>query len=658
MDEPAPLEDKAALTVTRVAVETDSKEFAALVTQINESRSARPGRRRSLWVGRLLGRGDKDLAAAILYHIVRARLWAEEANLDPLLSTVGTTLAADLLVGIEDPDVLDTCDRTELLTIGVQLLGLAKHVGIIANVRDPHTGAVHMALTDSTYRGIQKLINSSARHVLTRVHRQPPVGVDTRKKYSMLLPRAPVPIRVVEAANKVQGTAWRINRAVLEVLDHTDQHTATELDDTLSEGQKLQRERIIAEARDLAALERFYFPVFLDFRGRLYQRGGVLTYTGGDDYARGLLEFADGEVVDAKSDAMGWLTAHQAQMWGGEQAYTPLGDGGTWLPKDWERGAENPVQYLAATLAIEDAYKGRRVHLPVRVDATCSGLQHLALLSADEELARRVHLWGNCHGDRRGKAQEIEEPSTTFYQELAGLTGLPRREVKSVIIPMLYEAGEETCAKALAKVRRGESARVTPRDEADAMTIRGAATSLAPDAFGLLEWFKEIAEAHNNVTTPFPVCWTTPSGFQAIQDYRLVDKNPTRPDRQVKVLFDGEMLNLVKRFYTEFIDRPQQVISMPSSIVHSLDAALLTEIVAGSSISQWGVVHDAFAVPPGRVWDLLQANEEAMRTMYTPDLLAEWIAAWRADYRVLSDPPHGTRRPVPAEMLGGLRTLG
>src|ERR1700738_1421413 len=105
------LEDKAALVVTRVAAETDSPEFAALVTQINESRSARPGRRRSLWVRRLLGRGDKDLAAAILYHIVRARLWAEEANIDPLISTVGTALAADLLVGIEDPDLFDSCAR-------------------------------------------------------------------------------------------------------------------------------------------------------------------------------------------------------------------------------------------------------------------------------------------------------------------------------------------------------------------------------------------------------------------------------------------------------------------------------------------------------------------------------------------------------------------
>jgi DNA-directed RNA polymerase, mitochondrial len=570
---------------------------------------------------------------------------------------VGTALAADLLVGIEDPDVLDTADRTELLTIGVQLLGLAKHVGIIADVRDPHTGAVHMALADSTYRGIQRLINASARHVLTRVCREPPVGVETRKKYSMLLERPLEPLRVIEAANKVQGTAWRINPAVLAVLDHIDNHIATELDDTLSEGQKLQRERIIAEARDLATLERFYFPVFLDFRGRIYQRGGVLTYTGGDDYARGLLEFADGEVVD--EDGLGWLTAHQAQMWGNDLAYTPLGDGGTWLPKDWEHGVEQPVQYLAAALAIQDAYAKKPVRLPVRVDATCSGLQHLALLSADEELARRVHLWGDCHGDRRGKALlEVEDPNVTFYQEVAKQTGFSRKEVKCVIIPMLYEAGPETSAKDLAKARRGEKARRTPQDEADAGTIRGAAESLAPDAFGLLAWFKEIAEAHNNVTTPFPVCWATPSGFQAIQDYRLVDENPTRPDRQVKVLFDGRMLNLVKRFYTEFIDRPQQVISMPSSIIHSLDAALLTEIVAGSSIDRWGVVHDAFAVPPSRVWGLLQANEDAMRVMYTRDLLAEWIAAWRADYRVLSDPPHGTRGPLPGEMLGGLRALG
>jgi DNA-directed RNA polymerase len=502
---------------------------------------------------------------------------------------------------------------------------------------------------------MQRLINGGAKHVLHRVRTVPPTGAKTKKPHEMLEPRPPAPPRVVEAANKVQGTAWRINRAVLEALDSPSVRLAEP---------DLQREWILGEAQDLATLERFYFPVFLDFRGRLFQRGGVLTYTNAPDYARGLLEFADGERVD--ETGRNWLLWHAAQMWGRDLPYMPLGDGTYWprQPRDRWKEAKYPAQFLAAMLAIEDADADRRVHLPVRVDATCSGLQHLALLSADEELARLVHLWGDYHGDRRGM-NWLEIPTENFYQRVAESTGFDRDHVKAVIMPMLYGAGPETSAESLAEKREK---RLSERQREDAKRIMGAAAALAPRAFGLLKWFGQVAKAHNDAHFgAIPIRWTTPSGFQAIQDYRYVEKNPTRPDRQVKIRVDDEWINPVKRFYTEDICPWQQVISMPSSIVHSLDAALLTEIVAGSSIDQWGVIHDAFAVPANRVWELLDRdNPRAMKALYEPDRLAEWLAAWRADgahmawcEELLQAFMERTARgPLPREMLGGLRTLG
>jgi len=635
--------------------------LTALVQRISAGRTPGLGRPPA-WVTETTRWHDKELAAAVLFHIVRARLWAEVSGLDPLYSTIATALGADL-VGL-GPHT----DRDLPLKVGCPLLDLAEKVGIIALVRDARNG-IHVALTPSTYRRLQQLLDGGAPHVLHRVSPLPPVGVETRKRHDMLEPRPEAPPRVVEAANKVQGTAWRINRAVLETLDAPRGRAIRRAD--IAEAQ------VIVEARELAALERFYFPVFLDFRGRVYQQGGMLNYTGRGDYARGLLEFADGEFVD--DEGMKWLTWHMAQMWGAKGL--PLGDGTAWVREASRRvehwqDAKYPAQFLAAALAVVDASEGRPVHLPVRVDATCSGLQHLALLSRDTELAQLVNLWGH-YGEgasRRGRVPwlEPEPPQEDFYTIVHKQTSFPREEVKAVIVPMLYGAGEDTSGVDLAEARSGSKKRSARKD---VRTIRAEAKRQAEHAFALLRWFGQVAVAHNKAggvkytrregrkrktTAGVPIRWTAPSGFRAVQDYRYVEKNPTRYGRRVQIIVGGRRVSLVKRFYTEIIDKRQQAKSLSSSIVHSLDAALLAEIVAGSRIRQWGVAHDAFCVPAGSVWDLLdQDNPRAMAHVYGPDRIAEWVAEWRAAGVDVPDPPGGTDRgALPREMLGGLRTLG
>lgn len=663
-------EDSDALRATRAAVEAESEDFTQLVARIAELRKPRRGRPR-LWVRRLAhfwwdrnySWSDRDIAAATVYHLVRAQLGAETNDQEsPLLLTVGASLGADLV----GPDATD---RDEHLQVGCQLIGIAKSVGIVAIPPARGDGGRRMMFTAATRKRLHRILRGGLRiPVLHRVRDRPPTGVKTQKPYEMLIDRPDVPPRVVVAANKIQGTAWRINHAVLDVL----KSQAVRLDNRdLQKKELLQKELILGEATDLATLERFYYPVYTDFRGRFYQRGGLLTYTGGSDYARALLEFADGETL---SDAgFRWLTWHMAQVWGHKDI--PLGDGTAWIREgtkqlhEIEAGrlelwlkSKHPAQFLAAALAVADAIKGLPVHLPVRVDASCSGLQHLALLSADKDLARLVNLWGNY--DLTGRRDSPEDNADDFYQRVAAATGLERADVKAVIVPLLYGAGSEKTAEGLAEIR---GKRLSPRQRKDAERIRDEAERLLPRIFGrdgLLKWFYTIAEAHNKVG--LPVRWIAPSGFQAVQDYRYVDTHPTRPDRQVKILVDGEWMNLVKRFYTEGIDFGRQIKSMAANIVHSLDAALLTEIVAESRIQRWGVIHDAFAVSANHVWELLdEDNPRAIRVLYEPDRLSEMIAAWRADGAPMDQSAEklktiigNVRRPLPAEMSGGRRTLG
>jgi DNA-directed RNA polymerase len=300
----------------------------------------------------------------------------------------------------------------------------------------------------------------------------------------------------------------------------------------------------------------------------------------------------------------------------------------------------------------------------VRLDASCSGLQHLALLSRDTDLARDVNLWGDTQdAQARRELAWLEIAQPDFYKRIASASGASREQVKAVVVPMLYTAGESRCAEALAAERtRGRSSRASANDKILAARIREAARQLAPSAFAVLDWFTSVAKVHNDVAAepreacPQPIYWATPSGFEAVQDYRLTNRDGRRARRRAVFRIGDRTIKLVRRELLPALDTAQQQISLPANLVHSLDAALLVETVAGADVSSWAVAHDAFGVPAGKVAPLQDSLVEGLRSMYTPDRLGEWALHWRSQNVAVPEPP-GVRGPLPKEMLGGLRTI-
>jgi DNA-directed RNA polymerase len=609
----------------------------------------------------------------VLYRLIRAAIRTEAVDHGsgdpPLRSTIATQLGTDLL-GLD-------AETDRLIGVGNGLLNAADAVHAIESVSDR---GHRVRINDDLFNFVAEIVNGAKRSIFERYPTQPPTGVRTKPRREMLIERPPVPPRVGEAINKIQGTPWRINKPVLARLDTREEtlRVFNEITDHKEAIRKVAvRQLVLSEATALADLGRFFISAHLDFRGRIYQDSVLLTYTSGGDDVRGLLEFADGEVLD--DNGRGWLAWHAAQMWGTRKdreidpaPHLPFGhawdlddldDDQSWVDAaiahtDRWRDAEKPVQFLAAALALADARAGLPVHLPVRVDATCSALQHLSLLARDTELAKMVNLWGE-------EMELVEPPLQDFYQRVADATHFTRKEVKPIVVRTLYGAGDNpggelqhrrTLSKALARTRRGGRARVRRQDQLDVKLIQLEARKLAPGAFRVLEWFKRVAEAHT-AAGPLEIRWTTPSGFEAVQDYRFVDKNPERPERRVRVPINGHTVNLVKRFYTDRLDTRKQERALPANLVHSMDGSLLAELVARTKIQHWAVAHDAFGVPANRMWDLLWANREAIRDAYMGDRLAEWTRAWRADGIDVPDPPEHSEA-LPQEMLRGRRALG
>ena len=252
----------------------------------------------------------------------------------------------------------------------------------------------------------------------------------------------------LDAVNKLQAVPWRINEAVLSVINafvttNTDvaglsppdvMETEPELPTERSSKKEWAKyfqhintlradkaERIAKQtllradletAQELAKQPRFYTMMNLDWRGRVY---GVPSFNfQREDRVRALFLFADGEPIG--EEGIYWLKVHVANcgdfnkiskrpfaervQWVDDHiakinsvAERPLAD--LW----WIRGdnaASKPFQFLAACLALSEAVKQGPsccCNLPVAFDGSCNGLQHLcAMMRAPAREASLVNL--------------------------------------------------------------------------------------------------------------------------------------------------------------------------------------------------------------------------------------------------------------------------
>lgn len=259
--------------------------------------------------------------------------------------------------------------------------------------------------------------------------------------------------QVYEAVNAYQSTAYHINQRVYDVLSviieelggdmagiprmtPLDEIPAIPVDadkDTIHQYKRRCVDRIHREiARKtksirflttLAAAKKYkdypeiYFPVNMDWRGRLYPMPTAITPQG-DDMQKSLLEFA--HPAEIKTDEQGvealrWLKIHAANCAGYDKltyderlawvnehlseicevAKAPLDNKDAWID------ADEPCCYLAACFALFDAIEYQKIHgnlkgfacsLPVALDATCSVLQHFSAILRDKTLGKLVNL--------------------------------------------------------------------------------------------------------------------------------------------------------------------------------------------------------------------------------------------------------------------------
>eukprot|EP00485_Elphidium_margaritaceum_P011669 CAMPEP_0202689872 /NCGR_PEP_ID=MMETSP1385-20130828/5048_1 /ASSEMBLY_ACC=CAM_ASM_000861 /TAXON_ID=933848 /ORGANISM="Elphidium margaritaceum" /LENGTH=931 /DNA_ID=CAMNT_0049345083 /DNA_START=240 /DNA_END=3032 /DNA_ORIENTATION=+ len=257
---------------------------------------------------------------------------------------------------------------------------------------------------------------------------------------------------LLQSINILQSTAWKINRRVLDAITHLYEHengnvaglpnkldhalpTLDEYDSADADSMRRyqHKKRVVAKmnaeehslrcdlmlrvnlARQLCSESEIYFPLNIDFRGRIYPISPHINHIG-NDVVRGMMLFAKGKKLGSRG--WFWLNVNLANKFGFDKAKNAARF--RWalehkthildvcrdpLQHRWWLEADSPFQALSICLELGAVYRlvdeeGGCVDdydccLPIGQDGSCNGLQHYAAMLRDEKMAQFVNVANN-----------------------------------------------------------------------------------------------------------------------------------------------------------------------------------------------------------------------------------------------------------------------
>lgn len=503
---------------------------------------------------------------------------------------------------------------------------------------------------------------------------------------------------VYRGLNALQETPWRINKRVLEVMqvawdrdaglpclprreDEVVPEAPQEVVDDVKGGEKRKEWRmkmraihernasnrserfefmrslmVAAENKDVPAI---YFPHRLDFRGRAYA-GSTTLQPQGADYARGLLEFAEGKPLGERG--LYWLGVHGANLFGNDKvslderyqwainhanqaaqvAADPLGD-------LWWTEADKPWCFLAWCFEWGTIYAGATAgvpetefvsHLPIALDGSCNGIQHFSAMLRDEVGGAAVNLVPS--EKPQDIYQSVADRTTERLKELAKgeddnqwlaegwlAFGLDRKITKRAVMVLPYGGTFKACMdyvrdavrEKIAGGKENPFGDQLPKAEAflagQVWKSIGDVVVAARAAMGWLQACTRVANEAN-----VEIRWTTPSGFVGVQAYREMD------DYRIKTRFGGSLVYFKYAEETQRFDKNKQVSAISPNFVHSLDASAMMLTIGkclDAGVTDFAMIHDSYGTHAATTDKLAELLREAFVEMYeSHDVLAKF----------------------------------
>jgi DNA-directed RNA polymerase len=479
----------------------------------------------------------------------------------------------------------------------------------------------------------------------------------TRRRAQQLLEKADLS-RVHSAVNALQNTPFRINPKMDPIIANVCKagHPFFALKKH-SKGQK----KIMAIRQSMTELlrnePRFFYPHQIDHRGRAYPVPQMINPQS-DDAGTAVLEFADGKPLGERGAY--WLAIHLANCyWKGDKvsferrrgwvsehereilafAADPMRDHRFW------HEADKPLNFLAACLDWKGYLEqgpGFVSHLPISMDGTCNGYQHLSAMGLDPIGGAATNLVPGEHpadiylevADRVNRRLEKDDaaggPDADAARQLIGL--INRSGVKPATMTIPYGVTRGTIYKQLL-----ESAPVKdckdPKKAAKylAKVLEECIREVAVEAGKIMNWLRNIAgiyAKHNR-----GLVWTVPMGFLVIHEI-LVGK-------EVRVRTADRSLVIYKEDRAWKIDARKQGDGIVAHLVHSFDAAHMMCTVNrlyAEGLRHFAMVHDSYGVHACDVDLLHRVLREEFVRIYSEPVLQNFLNEQRAAYPYIELP--------------------
>jgi DNA-directed RNA polymerase len=470
--------------------------------------------------------------------------------------------------------------------------------------------------------------------------------------------------------NLLQKVPYRINDRVLQLANFCMDHRNTvgkfradeptppppkpEPWETASEDDKISYRRMRTEIEDQnSALaqrnyrttealyvankykgETFWIPWSFDFRGRVYPIPSSLSPQG-TDFDKSLIYFEEEGPVNEW-----WLAFQVATTYGLDKS--PMDERIEWVNKnhefliriasdpegtisEWSR-VEEPWCFIAAVLEYYQCVitKTKKTSgLPVSVDATCSGLQHLSALALDRTAAEMVNV---VPTDKPSDGYRIvAEKSKEILPEHLH-QHITRKVTKRTVMCTPYGVTLNSARDYIRQELKGIELEKGELQMIVKAIYQYGVRQVFDGPCRSMEFIQKIAGERIKAGAT-SLEWVTPSGFPVYQEYRRNAGETVN----TKLLGQRVRCELLKEWEDRKIDLSKSKTAASPNLIHSLDAALL-HLVFAEWDAPFTVIHDCVLGRSCDMDDMGAAIRDKFVEIYSQPVLKDWATQLGVDF--------------------------
>lgn len=413
-------------------------------------------------------------------------------------------------------------------------------------------------------------------------------------------------------------------------------------------------------AKRYTEYKKFYFTYQFDYRYRLYPLQQHLNPQQSGNL-KALLQFHEGCILNEKG--LYWLKIHGANCYGYDKepynvrvekinemipmikavAEDPLAHLEYWVDTD------SPFEYLAFCFSISDYFKDSNatIHIPVALDATCSGIQIYSGLLRDGKGAKAVNVIGSTREDVYGDVAEVgnqllndnDYPKELVFNTSDGVqktinTQLEASSLRGNVTRKLTKRNVMTTPYSVTSRGMFDQVKgLLTEDELDgniwwkgdkwvvAKVLADVnARAISKVVEGAIKGQNYIKQVTQTIASKDEYLrWNSP-----IFNLPMLQRVPKENKSKVRTPF-GELI-----FYkeTENINKQKMLSSIAPNFIHNLDATLMyltVEKCIKDGVDNFWLIHDSYGVLPNDVDSLNKNVREAYVELFSQDILKDWV---------------------------------